>query len=176
VRRQPPGYRDGEAAATDEGFAAAVSQTFRGYLSVWSSLRGLDPSNPALDFLRLLPLDAEARQACPVHVIDDLERVGLAPGAIRLIMSIRAVEETEDFSKMLKVLPPHIQADWVELKERIKEHLPAPPRFEKLRPPFERLFSLRLRRGYRVHIELPERGSQVWRAVAIGTHDRMGHG
>jgi hypothetical protein len=54
VRRQPPGYRDGEAAATDEGFAAAVSQTFRGYLSVWSSLRGLDPSNPALDFLRLL--------------------------------------------------------------------------------------------------------------------------
>lgn len=102
IRTQPPGYRDGEAAATDTGFAAAVAEVLRGYLAVWSTAWNLDPGNRALDFSRLLPLDAGDLAQCPVWVLDDLDAAGLPAGSVRLFAQVAPIEETPAFLKKTK--------------------------------------------------------------------------
>jgi hypothetical protein len=176
VRIQPIGYREGEHAATDGGFADAAAETFRSYLATWAPARGLDPGNPGIDFVRLLPGDDATRTACPVHIINDLVNAGLPPGAVRLILCIREIEESDRFRRSLHSLPAQLQQSWKRRKEQVRCRLPSPPRFEKLKGELAGLFSLRLRDGYRVHLEPPPRGGRVWRAISVGTHKEMGHG
>jgi hypothetical protein len=147
------------------------------YCSIWAIEHGLDLGSPALQISRLLPSkDSQLLAECPIHVINDLDDVGLAPGSIKLIQCISDVVETHAFSKRLKGVPDEIQRDWSRVKEQIKVHVPSPPRFEKLKDWKPQTWSLRLRSGHRVHLEAPDRGAVAWRAVAIGSHKELGHG
>ena len=83
IRLQPPGYRDGEVAETDKGFALATGETLRSYLAVWSSGWNIDLGSPALDLSRLLPVGSEAFRTCPVWVINDLKTVRRIRGRSR---------------------------------------------------------------------------------------------
>ena len=126
---------------------------------------------------RILPLeDQNVLIECPVYAIDDLDDVGVAPGSVRLIQRISEIVETEDFEKQLRRVDDAIRRDWSRLKKRIKDHLPSPPRFEKLKNWEPATWSLRLRGGHRVHLRPPNAGTAAWRAVAIGDHREMGHG
>jgi hypothetical protein len=146
-------------------------------LAIWAIDRRLDFGSPALQVSRLLPLeDGQLLAECPVHVINDLDDVGVAPGSLKLIQCISEVIETPAFGKKLKGVPEEIQRDWSRVREQIKSHVPSPPRFEKLKDWKPATWSLRLRSGHRVHLEAPDSGVAAWRAVSIGSHKEMGHG
>jgi hypothetical protein len=176
VSIQPSGYREGIKATGDAAFADAVAETLRSYFALWAVEHHLDLSNPAMKFLRLLPLDDEEVLAeCPVYAIPDLDEVGVS-GSIRLIQCILEIVETKHFEKQFRRQHPAIQNDWIRKKVEIKVRLPSPPRFEKLRDREPAVWSLRLRDGHRVHLLPPDPGAAAWNAVAIGNHKEMGHG
>jgi len=176
VRKQPSGYKDGELAESNQGFSAATTETLRSYLAVWSSGWNIDPGNPALDLSRLLPLGEEARSACPVWIINDLESVGLSKDAVRQITCVSPIEETKPFNKRLRRLHPDHQRAWTRLKESLAAGIPNSCDFKKWKP--ERVWSLRVISGIRAHLEQPPPGdnAQPWLALEIGGHKEMGHG
>ena len=177
VEKQPSGYREGRRAVGDIEFAEAVANTLRSYLALWAFEHRLDLGNGAMNLARLLPLgDQNVLAECPVYAIDDLNDVGVAPGSVRLIRRISEIVETERFEKQLGRVDDAIRRDWSRLKERIKDHLPSSPRFEKLKNWEPPTWSVRLRDGYRVHLCPSENGAVTWHAVGIGTHKEMGHG
>ena len=134
VTLQPAGYKDGINAVDENSFGQVIAETLRSYCAIWALDRRLDFGSPALQILRILPLeDAQLLAECPVHVIDDLDDVGVAPGSIKLIQCISEVVETLSFEKKLKDVPEEIQRDWSRVREQIKTHVPSPPRFEKLK-------------------------------------------
>jgi hypothetical protein len=177
VQSPPAGYREGLNATGDITFAQAVAETLRSYLALWAIEHHLDLGSREMNLLRLLPLgDGDTLAECPVNALDDLEDVGVAPGAVRLIQCIAEIVETESFERQLQRQDLAIRRDWSRRKEQIKISLPSPPRFEKLKNWEPPTWSLRLRDGYRVHLQPPDRGTAAWRAVAIGNHKDMGHG
>ncbi len=183
VRVQPPGYRDGEAAATDSGFAAAVTEVLRGYLSVWSTAWNLDPGNPALDLSRLLPLDTADLAQCPVWVLDDLDAVGLPSGAVQLFARVAPIEETSAFRKKAK--RQRLGDAWERTKARLAEGVPNGSDFKKWPKAGDGMWSVRVTDGVRAHLRQPEQASLLasedphqgtWLACNIGGHKEMGHG
>ncbi len=183
VRAQPPGYRDGEAAVTDAGFAAAVTEVLRGYLAVWSTAWNLDPGNPALDLSRLLPLDAADLAQCPVWVLNDLDVAGLPAGAVRLFARVAPIEETPAFRKKTKRLG--LGNAWERTKVRLAESIPNGSAFKKWPQAGDGMWSIRITDGVRAHLRQPEPLSFLasdaphpgtWLACDIGDHKAMGHG
>lgn len=177
VGNQPQGYRQGLSAMADEVFAETVAETLRSYFGLWAIEHGLDLGNPILEFLNIVPAHDPSRMAeCPVYLIDDLDRVGMVPGSITLVHSIPEIVETGKFLKQLNKQTREIQHDWIRVKASIKDRVPAPPRFEKLKGWVPPTWSIRLRSGYRVHLVPPETGQSAWQATEIGDHKGMGHG
>jgi hypothetical protein len=176
IRQQPLGYRDGEQAETDKGFAAAASETLRSYLSVWSSGWNIDPGNPALDLLRLLPIEEDVRTACPVWIINDLVSVGLPEDAVRQITSVKPIEETKSFTKRLDRLHKNHKSAWWRLKDRLAKGIPNGSDFKKWEP--EGVWSVRVNDDIRAHLRepSPEDAGTAWLAFDIGGHKKMGHG
>lgn len=177
VEKQPTGYREGLQATADDSFAKATAQTLQSYFALWAIEARLDFGNSKIDWLRLLPLDAEsASSECPVYAINDLNKIGVAAGSLRLIQRIGEIVETAEFEKQLRRQDAKVQRDWMRKKEEIKVGLPSPPRFEKLKEWKPPTWSLRLRAGHRVHLRPTDPGTTAWQAVAIGNHKDMGHG
>lgn len=177
VERQPPGYKEGVRATSDASFAEATAETLRSYFALWAIEHRLDFGNPKIDWLRLLPLDAEgASSECPVYVINDLDEIGIAAGSLRLIQCISEIVETADFERQFRRQDAEVRSAWSRKKEEIKVRLPSPPRFEKLKDRKPPTWSLRLCAGHRAHLRPPDPGTTAWRAVAIGNHKEMGHG
>jgi hypothetical protein len=176
IRHQPPGYRDGENAERDDGFAVTVAETLRSYLSVWSSGWNIDLGNPALDLSRLLPLEAKARASCPVWIINDLETVGLPNDAVRQITSVQPIIETKLFVKELRRLHENYQSSWSRLKERLAVGIPNGSDFKRWGP--DGVWSVRVNDDIRAHLQMPARGDATspWLARSIGGHKKMGHG
>jgi hypothetical protein len=176
IRHQPPGYRDGENAESDDGFAATVAETLRSYLSVWSSGWNIDPGNPGLDLSRLLPLEENARASCPVWIINDLESIGLPNDAVRQITSVQPIVETKIFTKELRRLHKNYQSAWLSLKERLAVGIPNGSDFKKWDP--AGIWSVRVNDDIRAHLKMPSRGDTAspWLALNIGGHKKMGHG
>lgn len=183
VRAQPPGYRDGEAAATNTGFAAAAAEALRGYLAVWSTLWNLDPGNPGLDFSRLLPLDSADLTHCPVWVLDDLDAVDLPPGSVRFFSHVAPISETEAFLK--KARKQSLSDAWERTKARLAEGIPKGSDFKKWPKAGDGMWSVRVTDGVRAHLRQPSGQPSVvpgedqpgtWTACDIGGHKAMGHG
>jgi len=178
VRSQPSGYKDGELAESNEGFTEATRETLRSYLAVWSSGWNIDPGNPALDLSRLLPLGDDARNACPIWTINDLESVGLSNDAVRQVTCVKPIEETKQFKKKLSRLHLDYQRAWSSLKDRLAVGIPNHCDFKKWVPAGERVWSVRVNPNFRAHLEQPAPGdgSAPWLAFEIGSHKEMGHG
>jgi len=176
IRGQPAGYRDGELAESNQGFASLVAETLRSYLSVWSSGWNIDLGNPGLDLTRLLPLGEEAHRQCPIWIINDLEAVGLSKDAVRQISCVQPIEETKPFIKALRRLHPDLQKAWARLKHTLSEGIPNASDFKKWKP--EGVWSVRVSDGFRAHLMQPPRGpsAQPWLAIEIGNHKKLGHG
>jgi hypothetical protein len=177
VATQPAGYCDAVNATDDTAFRKVIANTLQSYLALWAMEHSLDLGSAALDLSRLLPLEDDTALAeCPVHILDDLQDIGVAAGSIRLIHRIPEIVETTYFLKRFHRQHSSVQNDWTRKKEEIKIHLPRPPRFEKLKDWTPPTWSLRLRDGHRAHLQAPRLGETAWQAVDIGNHKEMGHG
>jgi len=176
IRGQPTGYRDGELAESDAGFAVTAAETLRSYLAVWSSGWNIDHGNPALDLTRLLPLRADAHGQCQIWIINDLEAAGLSRDGVRQITCVRPIEETRPFSKALLRLHPELQGAWMRLKDRLSVGIPNGSDFKKWKA--DGVWSVRVSDGFRAHLQQPPRGqsNQPWLAIEIGNHKKLGHG
>lgn len=183
IRTQPPGYRDGEAAEADAGFAVAAAETLRGYLAVWSTAWNVEPGNPALDLTRLLPIGAKDRAACPIWILNDLEAAGLPADAVRLFMCVRPIEETAGFEKALKRL--HLERAWQRTKSRLAESITPGHDFKMWPKDGKGAWSVRVNDSVRAHLRQPVGDfapsaagdpQQPWLAYEIGGHGAMGHG
>jgi hypothetical protein len=180
IRAQPPGYRDGERAATDFGFVAAATEVLRGYLSVWSSLWNLDPGHPALDLSRLLPLAPDELAQCPVWVLNDLDEVGLSASAVQMFARVAPIVESPDFRKMLK--RKKLGDAWERTKVRLAGGIPNGIDFKKWPKDGDGMWSVRVTDGVRAHLRQPsvlameDCYKSQWIACRIGHHKEMGHG
>jgi hypothetical protein len=180
MRAQPPGYRDGEAASTESGFAAAATEVLRGYLSVWSTLWKLDPGHPALDLSRLLPLASDDLAQCPIWVLNDLDNVGLPASAVRMFSRVAPIVETPEFRKMLK--RKRLDDAWERTKTRLSISVPNGSDFKKWPKEGGGMWSVRVTDGVRAHLRQPSvelsEGDHLeqWLACKIGSHKDMGHG
>lgn len=84
---------------------------------------------------------------------------------------IPKVDEIDD-SKLASGLPSELKRKW----ERTKDKLLSCPalrglNFKPWKPPG--VWSVRVDKGYRAHLEYSSEGK--WKAIEIGTHDKMGH-
>ena len=176
IQSQPSGYREGEIAESDVGFALTAAETLRSYLAVWSSGWNIDVGNPALDVTRLLPAGPDAHEQCPVWIINDLEHVGLPNDAVKQLTCVRPIEETRTFTKALRRLHPELQAAWLRLKDRLSVCIPHGCDFKKWKP--DGAWSVRLPDGFRAHLRQPLKGppNDPWLALEIGSHKKLGHG
>lgn len=180
VRVQPPGYRDGEAAATDFGFASAATEVLRGYLSVWSTQWNLDPGNPALDISRLLPLAPDDLAHCPVWVLNDLDEVGLPASAVRMFARVAPIAETPEFQK--KVKRQRLGGAWERTKARLAEGISNGSDLKKWPKAGDGMWSIRVTNSVRAHLREPsvlpteDCNQEKWLACKIGNHKEMGHG
>jgi hypothetical protein len=111
-----------------------------------------------------------------VYVLNDLEQIGLAPDALRLVTAIAEIREPLAFLKALEKQPPDIQKAWDRRKRQLQIAITVGSGLELMKGRKPPLWSLRLNKGYRVHLQAPSTALEVWTAVQIGNHKEMGHG
>jgi hypothetical protein len=174
VAGQPAGYRDAGEIVRSEKFRAACRDLLVNHLlSVPYDPRGAERVN--VDWLLPITPRIDWRQ-CPVHVLHDDTRLPFAPGAFDLFANVRGVVLTPAFEAGLKRLPASLQRAW-DKTQRLLETTTASAGLDfKLweRKPSGRVYSVRVSRGCRAHLQYDEHGT--WFAEEIGSHAEMGHG
>jgi hypothetical protein len=176
VRQQPPGYCDAERVVATAAFRDGCERLARAYIS---QIGGYDDSYlSAMDLMRIYPFTPSIDwRYCPIHVMDDGERLGLPPIDLGLFRTVAGIGESDKFRKQLVRMPPAVQTAW----ERAKEILEINPHVGGLnfklweRRPGEKIYSVRLNRSHRVHLGYRD-DSRQWTALAVGGHQAMGHG
>ena len=115
MRRQPPGYRDGERYSKRQDIILGVKQLLLSWLH---SAGGNSHFSPEIvDFFMLLPFSAlsESQRGysrgfaidgsqCPIYVIDDLATFSPSAGGVGFISTVPNIVETEAFLKDLRDL------------------------------------------------------------------------
>jgi hypothetical protein len=176
VRRQPPGYREGdhkrEALFTKRcellarRYVGCIRDSRFQALDAFELMRTYPPLFPNLNWTYV-----------PIHILNDGTRIGLPPNLLGLFRSIESVEESDRFARRLATLPIEIGNAWIRLKSRIKNSLALPGIDFKQ---WERnedgvVYSVRVSKSYRAHLLRTPSGGP-WLALNIGTHKEMGHG
>jgi hypothetical protein len=176
VKQQPPGYRDALRTTSRADFAEGCQALAESYAR---EIRGYDAAHlDAVDLLRLYPFAPTVDwRHCPIHVLNDGERLGLPSGLLELFRSIPELAETERFRRDLAGLPVAIQAAWGKTRRMLATTTTLPGLDFKPweRRGSERVYSVRLSSNYRAHLQYSG-AEQRWLAVAVGTHKAMGHG
>lgn len=112
---------------------------------------------------------------CPIHLINDSQRIGLPPEWLSYFSRLPEITETTGFQKKLKKLTPPIQRAWERTKEKLGIGITTGADFKKWTKGGDNLFSVRVNNNFRAHLQR-ETESDEWVAVSIGNHKEMGHG
>lgn len=176
VRNQPPGYSAGDATTSDDHFLLLANWLLHRYAYEAKGSYVLERHEP-FDFLSLLPGQPIIDwRFCPVHLVHDGARFGIPDDLLRFIRCINAIEETPKFRKQLDSMDQRVALGWAKARQRLQVSTQgAGLDFKPWPDASRRLFSIRVSRSHRVHLE-HDRPSGVWQAVAVGGHREMGHG
>ncbi len=178
VEKQPEGYRDAvsvkplhwdrllETLAHRFGERTGKSAS---HPALWYSSLGFDwprqfPIRPRIDW-----------RYCPIHLIDDSERLGIPPGWLSFFSRLSGIHETDEFRKKLDKLAPPVQRAWARTRQKLGNSITTGLDFKKWDRGVDDLYSVRINDNFRAHLQRP-RGSGYWLAVAIGYHKEMGLG
>jgi len=175
---QPPGYRDAIEVIDDEMFLPLLEELIRAKVGLLGIRVFPELLNSGMPIAAFFDLDDEALAIfnCPVYLVRDAGAVLQSPVfAQKLIAAIPEIEETPQFKKMLAAMHPHFEKRWHQKKRQLEHRVPCHPEFEKFKDGPPKIFSIRLNKGARVHLEMPHT-SGPWKAVAVGQHKEMGHG
>jgi hypothetical protein len=178
VEKQPQGYRDALGVRSPDwnrllgnlahhyGSHAVKSAN---HPTLWNPRLGYDwsarfPIRPRIDW-----------HYCPIHLVNDSERIGLPPKWLSFFSRLSAINETKEFLRKLEKLSPPIQRAWERTKQKLGTAITAGADFKKWDKVGTDLFSVRVNDNFRAHLQR-RRESDDWLAVAIGNHKEMGHG
>jgi hypothetical protein len=178
VSRQPEGYRDGLEVKPREwdGYLEELSQCYGAYSRRCAGHPYLWFPNLGYDWPRLFPIRPRIDwRYCPIHLVDDSNRLGLPGGWLNLFSRLSAIEEAEDFRKKLKKLALPTQRAWKRTKEKLCNAITAGADFKQWSRGGNDLYSVRINDNFRAHLRRREE-TDDWLAVAIGSHKEMGHG
>ncbi|MDB4562854.1 hypothetical protein N9113_04460, partial [Akkermansiaceae bacterium] len=178
VSKQPYGYRDAleirpvhwDSCLENLALRFGESSTKGGaHPSLWQPDHGYDwparfPIRPKIDW-----------RYCPIHLVDDSERIGLPPEWLSYFSRIPEITETEDFRKKFKKLTPPIQRAWERTKGKLGVGITTGSDFKKWPKGGDDMFSVRVNNNFRAHLQRLKT-TDDWLAVAIGNHKEMGHG
>lgn len=178
----PEGYRDAALYVRTRGQYGALDSYFDSCseLSVayqQSSAPAWQPLERGIDTLIFYPdLIRIDWTRCPVIILDRHNLRGALGIGISYFQSITDIEETENFSRILKKLDKRLQMRW----EASVEKLALSTSFNSLNfQPWKKdgsdYYSVNLDGNYRVHLRY-DRTRTKWFAESIGTHKAMGHG
>ena len=173
LRKSPRGYRDFALVLGDEGFEDYRLEVVRHNVGITAADLKLGFLEGGFDTLSFFPDLNEALAHCPLHLIQDQERLALPPLAPQLIQCIPHIEETKQFKRMYRKLDPRYQRDWEKAKESFAIETPRHPKFKKLKGSLRDCFGIYLSDGFRAHIRRTKRNT--WEAVEIGSHKELGH-
>ncbi|MDM7861923.1 hypothetical protein QTP81_15070 [Alteromonas sp. ASW11-36] len=173
VRSQPAGYKDAEAITArvrfEETASDYISQCFERLTDSYV-IGGLDGFN-------LLPPQPIDWRYCPVHLINDNNRIGIDPTLIDLFVSVSKVNETANFRKQLSKLGARVRSAWNKTKTLMAQDTTLKGLDFKQweRKPEGPVYSVRVTKGFRAHIQY-HRDAREWTCLGIGSHENMGHG
>ncbi|MDO8526475.1 MAG: hypothetical protein Q7T03_02170 [Deltaproteobacteria bacterium] len=176
VKQQPAGYRDGPKVVKTKPFiklAEKLAQDFIAYIPDYELIHA--------DNWELWPLYGRYERLhwenCPVHIIHDEKRFGIAPWFVDYFGSVAINQETDEFKKRLLELGKHVPKLWKKACRFLASVGPSYPGlgFEKWRSrPDGTVYSVRLNDDIRVHVLYDK--SSMWTALKVGHHKEMGHG
>lgn len=176
VRAQPPGYCDAEEILEVAAFEDSLVELCKQHAGIPALASGvvLASRNLAIDrlFAASGPIDGTD---CPVYLIRDAGRIGRASIDVGLFDRIPAIQESDVFTKQLVSSPQDIRSRWLKKKQQLAQAIPRHPEFERLKGVSPHTYSIRLNKGYRVHLR-PEPSYELWTAIGVGPHTKMGHG
>jgi hypothetical protein len=170
VRIMPPGYRDAVSNVSRSSFDALLELQiceFEGYLE-----RPYRTSFPdGFDHLSLYPsLRPIDWRYCPILL--DTGRSAV-PISLRIITSIKMIDESLRFKRSIQRMPPAVRRSWDRVKEKLHVSTQIPGLDFK---PWERdVFSVRVNGSVRAHLRIIRETGECL-ADAIGSHANMGHG
>lgn len=176
ILAQPPGYNDAIPYFNDsELYQHGLEEVVKSYVGL-----------PALDKNALLPISCIDWRShfvvserafwseCPIHILHDVNGLGLPLLTPRFLTCIPNIIETKKFSKMLMKLASQYRDAWLEIKRDLATNPPNSKQFEPLKGKRRGLYSIRIAKGHRAHLR-PVNRYEYWEAVEIGTHTEMGH-
>ena len=112
---------------------------------------------------------------CPIHLVNDGARLGIAPDFLSFFGRIPAIVESERFLKRLRDMTDSIQRAWERTKLKLALAITRGADFKPWPNGGSGVYSVRLNDNYRAHIQRPNVGD-TWTALDLGTHKEMGHG
>ena len=173
VKQQPQGYRDAAELLKPGRFDEACEALSRAWQEeaepTW--LPGICDVDHLLLFPRGSSLDW---RLCPIFLVHDESLIQLPSLQWDLFRATGLIQHTPRFDKQLARLPMHLQERWPRTKSQLEVDVSRGGLGFKC---WERkgdvtVYSARLDRNYRVHVEHRPEG---WFAVSVGTHTSMGH-
>jgi hypothetical protein len=176
---QPPGYRDGIKIIDKPSFIDALNRLCSEYSSQCPEGMDLDRKIPesAVDLYNLYPFDKkDAWKYCAIHIIDDMDELGLPSFDVNLFPFISRIIESRKFSKMFGQLSSEIQKKWKRVKQQLGISTGFPGLdFKKFPKAGKNVYSVRVDKSYRCHL-LYNSKERLWTAFEIGSHKKLGHG
>jgi hypothetical protein len=177
VLDSPPGYRDGGKVTNHKAFNSACNELGRIYAASVSSLNESILEVDAYEGYRLLPEFPIDWRYCPIHLLNDHDRLDLPEDLLDFFSRVSTIAESDRFRKNMISLPIKLQRKWESLKQRLSVSIAGSGVDFKMwkREKEGSIYSVRLTRKHRAHL-LHNKIDKSWLALDIGTHKQMGHG
>ena len=178
VAKQPEGYRDalGVRPRHWDRLLENLAKRYGPHAKKSSSHPLLWVPSSGFDWAQQFPIRPRINwRYCPIHLVNDGERLGIPPELFNFFSRLSAIKETEDFQKKLGMLASPIQRAWERTKQKLGIAITAGADFKKWDKGGNDLFSVRINDSFRAHLRR-RKESDDWLAVAIGNHKEMGHG
>lgn len=176
VRRHPPGYSDAPQILETNAFADSLAELCKRHVGFAALHKGINLASRNLPIELFFDVFSEISAAdCPLTIIRDADRVGRSHLDVALFDRIPAIRESQGFLKQLSSVPKDITKRWERKKHQLAQAIPRFPEFERLRDMSPTTYSIRLGDNFRAHLR-PEPSYQLWTAIAVGPHTKMGHG
>jgi len=177
VRKSPPGYRDGfelTALTRFRTHTQELAQAYASHVPVSDEIY-----TEGVDLVSLFPQwPIPPWRYCPVHISQDGQRLNIDESILLWFRQVDGpIHESSAFQRELVRMPASIQRKWSATRQRLAVSVQGAGLNFKLwrRDATGPIYSLRLPRGYRAHLQY-DRASTQWSAIKIGTHKSMGHG
>lgn len=175
--QQPAGYKDAHKVKSND-WRDELAKLASEYGAIWAvdSYSEGTVFGDAYDWEAQFPIrPAVDWRYCPIHLVDDSQRIGLPEGWLEPFSCLEWIKEGATFKKQLSQLSLVLQKAWERTKQKLRTSITSGCDFKPWPRGGADTWSCRVGDNFRVHLR-HDRAGGFWEAVAIGSHKAMGHG